>query len=242
MSPMAVVDRIWRRSIGLAVYGVAGLRLLAPLSRACSPTQRSDDASLRRALAQPRDRRDAGAAAGLGDLRHLGCRRAARLFRADGAVRRDRGVRAVPRRSRAGGMPRCPSRISPTRHRRAEPAPHARLARAGRALGGAVARRAAGRADPGLCRCATLARRLGTNTSLSVARAERGLGRQLLRLRQRPAQRAVAAAIARAITADLLDLALDAGFASKASFNRAFLASLRQSPVAPIAGPRRKSE
>ncbi|TFI58616.1 AraC family transcriptional regulator [Sphingomonas parva] len=88
---------------------------------------------------------------------------------------------------------------------------------------------------------ARLARLLGTNTShLSRAlnAAGAGFAAELAAIRAE----AVAAAIDAGAEADLLALALDAGFGSKASFNRAFRARYGVSPSAYRARRRRLSE
>lgn len=84
--------------------------------------------------------------------------------------------------------------------------------------------------DPDLS-LAALARRLGTNTS-HLSRAlnagHGGFAAVLARLRAE----AVAAALAAGAETDLLDLALDNGFGSKASFNRAFRERFGMAPSA----------
>jgi len=96
-----------------------------------------------------------------------------------------------------------------------------------------------------------LARRLGTNRSYVSRAFNAGLGASFSTIVNALRSEAVADAIDRGAPDDLLDLALDAGFNSKASFNRAFLsrfgttpsayrAAMRQRGAAPAlpAGPR----
>ncbi|OYW22204.1 MULTISPECIES: AraC family transcriptional regulator [unclassified Sphingomonas] len=83
--------------------------------------------------------------------------------------------------------------------------------------------------DPDLS-LATLARRLGTNTGHLSRALNEGLGVNFSTFINRLRCDAVAEAIAAGSTADLLDLALDAGFSSKASFNRAFQAAYGMAP------------
>lgn len=78
----------------------------------------------------------------------------------------------------------------------------------------------------------TLARRLGTNSSYVSRALNDGLGQSFSAFVNGLRSRSVAAAIDAGDTRPLLDLALDAGFASKASFNRAFRTSFGQSPSA----------
>ena len=85
--------------------------------------------------------------------------------------------------------------------------------------------------DPDLS-LATMARRLGTNTSHLSRALNEGLGVNFSSFVGRMRAETVAAALRGGSTADLLDLALDAGFSSKASFNRAFLATFGTSPSA----------
>jgi len=83
--------------------------------------------------------------------------------------------------------------------------------------------------DPDLS-LATLARRLGTNTSHLSRAINEGLGVNFSSFIGRLRSETVAAALRDGSDADLLDLALDAGFSSKASFNRAFLAAFGTTP------------
>lgn len=83
--------------------------------------------------------------------------------------------------------------------------------------------------DPDLS-LAVLARRLGTNTAYLSRALNDGLGRNFSGLINGLRSRDVAAAITGGSRADLLDLAVDAGFSSKASFNRAFRAEFGCTP------------
>jgi AraC-like DNA-binding protein len=77
-----------------------------------------------------------------------------------------------------------------------------------------------------------LARRLGTNTGHLSRAINEGLGLSFSDLINGLRARRVAAMIDEARNGDLLDLALEAGFSSKASFNRAFAATLGMPPSA----------
>ena len=77
--------------------------------------------------------------------------------------------------------------------------------------------------DPEL-NLALLARRLGTNTGYLSRALNDGLGMNFAMLVNGLRSQDVAAAIDVGSDADLLDLAIEAGFSSKASFNRAFRA------------------
>jgi AraC-like DNA-binding protein len=79
---------------------------------------------------------------------------------------------------------------------------------------------------------ARAARLLGTNTSYLSRACNDGLGVSFSTLVNRMRAEAVAAAIEKTPGAGLLDLALEAGFASKASFNRAFTERFAMSPSA----------
>lgn len=79
---------------------------------------------------------------------------------------------------------------------------------------------------------ARAARLLGTNTSYLSRACNEGLGVSFSTLVNRMRAEAVAEAMAGAREAGLLDLALEAGFASKASFNRAFAERFGTSPSA----------
>ena len=84
-------------------------------------------------------------------------------------------------------------------------------------------------ADPELT-LATLARRLGTNTGHLSRALNEGLGLGFSAFVNGLRCETVAAVINSGDDRDLLDLALDAGFSSKASFNRAFQASYGTTP------------
>ena len=79
---------------------------------------------------------------------------------------------------------------------------------------------------------ARAARLVGTNTSYLSRACNEGLGTSFSTLVNRMRAEAVAEAMADAPSANLLDLALAAGFASKASFNRAFAERFGTSPSA----------
>lgn len=86
-------------------------------------------------------------------------------------------------------------------------------------------------ADPDLS-IAVLARRLGTNTGYVSRALNEGLGVNFSTFVNNLRCEDVTAAIEAGDGGDLLDLALDAGFSSKASFNRAFLARYAMAPSA----------
>ncbi|MFM2409334.1 MAG: hypothetical protein RL481_162 [Pseudomonadota bacterium] len=77
-----------------------------------------------------------------------------------------------------------------------------------------------------------LARRLGTNTGHLSRAINEGLGVNFSAFVNDLRSRRVAKMLNAGRTDDLLDLALEAGFSSKASFNRAFAASLGSTPSA----------
>ena len=77
-----------------------------------------------------------------------------------------------------------------------------------------------------------LARRLGTNTGHLSRAINEGLGVNFSTFVNDLRSHRVAAMIEAGRKDDLLDLALEAGFSSKASFNRAFAASLGMTPSA----------
>lgn len=79
---------------------------------------------------------------------------------------------------------------------------------------------------------ARAARLLGTNTSYLSRACNEGLGMSFSAMVNRLRAQAVAAAMQEERSINLLDLALAAGFASKASFNRAFAESFGTSPSA----------
>jgi AraC-like DNA-binding protein len=83
--------------------------------------------------------------------------------------------------------------------------------------------------DPTLVRAARL---LGTNTAYLSRGCNEGLGLSFSTVINHLRAEAVAEAIAQRPDAGLLDLALEAGFASKASFNRAFAERYGTSPSA----------
>ncbi|RYD59799.1 MAG: AraC family transcriptional regulator [Sphingomonadales bacterium] len=77
-----------------------------------------------------------------------------------------------------------------------------------------------------------LARRLGTNTSHLSRALNEGVGLNFSSFVGRLRSETVAKAIRDGRGGDLLDLALQAGFSSKASFNRSFLATFGMTPSA----------
>ena len=83
--------------------------------------------------------------------------------------------------------------------------------------------------DPELS-LATLARKLGTNSGHLSRAINEGLGVNFATFISDLRARYVAEMIAEGRREDLLDLALEAGFSSKASFNRAFAASFGMAP------------
>ena len=83
--------------------------------------------------------------------------------------------------------------------------------------------------DPDLS-LASLARKLGTNSGHLSRAINEGLGINFAAFINDLRARRVAAMIAQGRQDDLLDLALDAGFSSKASFNRAFAATFGMAP------------
>lgn len=85
--------------------------------------------------------------------------------------------------------------------------------------------------DPELS-LATLARRLGTNTGHLSRALNDGLGVGFSNFINDLRARRVADLLAEGREDDLLDLALEAGFSSKASFNRAFIATFGMPPSA----------
>lgn len=85
--------------------------------------------------------------------------------------------------------------------------------------------------DPELS-LSTLARRLGTNTGHLSRAINEGLGVNFATFVNDLRARRVADLLAEGRNDDLLDLALEAGFSSKASFNRAFLAAFGKPPSA----------
>ena len=83
--------------------------------------------------------------------------------------------------------------------------------------------------DPDLS-LASLARKLGTNTGHLSRAINEGLGVNFSAFINDLRSRRVAELISQGRDDDLLDLALEAGFSSKASFNRAFVASFAMTP------------
>ncbi len=86
-------------------------------------------------------------------------------------------------------------------------------------------------ADPELS-VPRLARILGTNSAYVSRAFNQGVGESFSNVINRLRSEDVAARLREGASADLLDLALESGFSSKASFNRAFQASFGCSPSA----------
>ncbi|QXQ08231.1 AraC family transcriptional regulator [Sphingosinicellaceae bacterium] len=86
-------------------------------------------------------------------------------------------------------------------------------------------------ADPELS-VSSLARTLGTNSAYISRAFNEGLGQNFAAFINRLRSEEVAARLRAGTDDDLLDLALDCGFSSKASFNRAFRAAFGCSPSA----------
>ena len=85
--------------------------------------------------------------------------------------------------------------------------------------------------DPDLT-LARLARRLGTNTGYLSRAINAGLGTNFASFVAAQRAQAVAARLRQGDRADLLTIALEEGFGSKATFNRAFTAALGEAPSA----------
>jgi AraC-like DNA-binding protein len=85
--------------------------------------------------------------------------------------------------------------------------------------------------DPDLT-LARLARRLGTNTGYLSRAINTGLGSNFASFIAGRRAEAVAARLRSGDDADLLTIALEEGFGSKASFNRAFIVALGEAPSA----------
>lgn len=212
---------------GLAIYGAAGLRLLGRY-RAWLAEQRSDDARfasrwLQRAFAAAAALLPVWAAfVGWNVVAPIGYRGLMGLYVAIAAFALFIGIEGW--RHAALPFPHLPASApappTPGRDWRAD---GERWAAQVRAEGWA--------ADPELS-LPTCARRLGTNTGYLSRALNEGLGVSFSAFVNGERSRGVAAALAAGDTRPLLDLALEAGFASKASFNRAFLAELGQSPSA----------
>jgi len=83
--------------------------------------------------------------------------------------------------------------------------------------------------DPDLS-LAALARKLGTNSGHLSRAINEGLGVNFATFVNDLRARRVAGMMAQGRKDDLLDLALEAGFSSKASFNRAFTATFGMAP------------
>ncbi len=210
--------------VGLAAYGTAGLRVLRRY-RARLAEQRSDDARfagrwLARAFAAAALLLPVWAAYVAWDaVDPLGYRGLMGLYLAIAAFALFLGVEGW--RHAALPFPHLDEIApAPTRDWRAQAETWAAAVEAG---GWA--------ADPDLS-LPTLARRLGTNSSYLSRALNEGLGQSFSAFVNGLRSRTVAAAIDAGDPRPLLDLALDAGFASKASFNRAFQASFGQSPSA----------
>jgi AraC-like DNA-binding protein len=77
---------------------------------------------------------------------------------------------------------------------------------------------------------ARLARLIGTNSAYLSRAINRGEGTNFASFIARLRAEAVAARLGQGDNADLLTIALEEGFGSKASFNRAFIAALGEAP------------
>ncbi len=212
--------------VGLALYGVASLRLLRAYRRDLAE-QRSDDARfaarwLSRAVGATLVLLPVWAIYGVWDaVAPLGYRNLMGLYVAIGAFALYVAVEGW--RHAALSFPR----IAPI----AEPDTPTRDWRAAGETWAAEVRANGWAADPDLS-LATLARRLGTNSSYLSRALNEGLGTGFSAFVNGLRSESVADAIRRGDRRDLLDLAFDAGFASKASFNRAFQARFGASPSA----------
>lgn len=212
--------------IGLAAYGWAGLRLLRGY-RAALAEQRSDDARfaarwLARSLLAANALLPIWAAYAVADaVAPLGYRSLMGLYLAIAAFALYLGIEGW--RHAALPFPRLADLT-------VAPAPARDWRGQGEDWAATVAREGWA-ADPELS-LATLARRLGTNSSYLSRALNDGLGLSFSAFVNGLRSRAVASAIEAGDRRPLLELALDAGFASKASFNRAFQAELGASPSA----------
>lgn len=214
--------------LGLAIYGFAGLLLLRRYRQQLA-AQRSDDARfaagwLSRAIGAILVLLPVWAVYAIWDVTSpLGYRRLMGLYVAIAIFAlylaiegwRHASLR-FPRLTRAAPNP--------------EPAPD----RDWRALGerwAADIRAGGWAAEPELS-LARLARHLGTNTNYLSRALNDGLGIGFSAFINQIRSETVAAALRNGARRDVLDLAFEAGFASKASFNRAFRAAYGQSPSA----------
>ncbi len=211
---------------GLILYGVAGLRLLRRY-RLRLAAQRSDDARfaslwLSRAIAATLVLLPVWAGYALWDaVAPLGYRRLMGLYVAIAAFALYLAIEgwrhaALP----FPALDSIPPGLPPARDWRAAGEQWAAQTRAG---GWA--------SDPGLS-LARLARHLGTNTSYLSRALNDGLGIGFSAFVNQLRSETVAAALRAGDRRDMLDIAFDAGFASKASFNRAFRTAFGQSPSA----------
>ena len=213
--------------MGLALYGIAGLRLLRRY-RALLASTRSDDARfaarwLARALIAAAALLPVWAGYAVWDaVDPLGYRALMGLHLAIAAFALYLGIEGW--RHAALPFPHVDSAVPPT-------VPAGRDWRAQGEAWAATVREQGWAADSELS-LATLARRLGTNTGYLSRAMNEGLGVSFSAFINGLRSRAVAAAIDGGDPRPLLDLALEGGFASKASFNRAFQAELGVSPSA----------
>jgi len=226
---LGLVDRAaWLGSAaGLAIYGIAGLRLLRRY-RELLAAQRSDDYRytarwLSRALGATLGLLPVwttyavwNAVSPLGYLALMGLHLAIATFALYLAVEGWRHA-ALP-------FPTMDALTPPP-----SPAPAGRAWRAQGAAWAATIRREGWAAEPELS-LATLARRLGTNTGHLSRALNEGLGVGFSGFINGLRCETVATAIHLGADGDLLDLALAAGFGSKASFNRAFKATYGMAP------------
>ncbi len=227
MTPFDIVTGIGT-VIGLAAYGVAGLRLLRRY-RISLASQRSDDARfasrwLSRAIGVSLVLLPIWAGYSIWDaISPLSYSQLMGLHLAIAAFALYLAIEGWRHASLAFPHFACP-----------EPEPTPTGGRDWQALGAAweaEVRQAGWAADPEL-NLASLARHLGTNSNYLSRALNDGLGMNFSAFINRIRSEAVAAALRAGDRRDVLDIAFEAGFASKASFNRAFRAAFGQSPSA----------
>jgi AraC-like DNA-binding protein len=225
MAPYGVVTAM-AAAVGLAAYGVAGLRLLADY-RVRLSAQRSDDSRfaarwLSRAIGATLLLLPVWAIYAIWDaVAPLGYRKLMGLHLATAGFALYLAIEGW----RHAALP-FPRFIDPP----VEPLP----ARDWHALGvrwTAQVRASDWAADPELS-LALLARHLGTNANYLSRALNEGLGIGFSAFVNQIRSETVAQALRAGDRRDMLDLAFEAGFASKASFNRAFQAAFGKSPSA----------